>query len=205
MANDFWNFMTAGTPAIAGALGGLFGNSGKPYDKAMQQYEKWGAQAQQAQNPFLNAGSTALPDYQKWLQGQSDPSGFMNNLMGQYTESPYNQYLQQQNQRAGTNFASASGLMGSTPMMEQMQQNSANISQQGMNDWLQQVLGINSQYGQGQQGLVQGGQNAANALTNMYAQMGQQMGEQTYNKHAAKQNDMWNMIGGIGSLAGMFL
>jgi len=125
--------------------------------------------------------------------------------MDQYNESPYNQYLQQQNQRAGNNFASESGLMGSTPMMEQMQQNSQNISQQGMNDWLQQVLGINTQYGQGQQNLMTGGQNAANSLTNMYSQMGNNMGEAAYGKEAGKKQDMWNTIGGIGSLAGMFL
>lgn len=190
---------------LGGLLGGLFGDSGAPYDKAMDQYKQWAGKAEGAQNPFFNAGKGAIPDYQKWLQGQSDPSGFINNLMGQYKASPYSQYLQQQSQRGGQNAASASGMMGSTPMMEQMQQNSANIASGDMNQWLQNVLGINTQYGQGQQNLMQGGQNAANALTNMYGQMGQQMGEAAYGKEAGGQQDMWNTIGGIGSLAAMFL
>ncbi len=182
---------------LGGLFGGLFGNSGKPYDE----YQKWMQQAQQAQQPYLNAGTGAIGDYQKWLQGQQDPSKFINNLMGQYQQSPYTSYLQQQAQNAGQNAASASGLMGSTPMMQQMQQNSGNIAQQGMNDWLQNVLGINTQYGQGQQNLMTGGQNAANSLSNIYNQMGQA----AYGKQAGKQQDFWNTIGGGLGILGSFL
>jgi len=191
---------------LGGMLGGLFGgDSGKPYDKAMEQYLQWGNKAQGTQQPFLNAGTQAIPEYQKWLQGQEDPSKFINNLMGQYQASPYSQYLQQQAQRAGQNIGSASGLMGSTPLMEQMQQNAANISSQDMNQWLQNVLGINTQYGQGEENLMKGGQTAANSLTDLYNKMGQQMAEQSYNKEASKQNNFWNTLGGVGSMIGSFL
>lgn len=190
---------------LGGALGGLFGNPGKPYDKAMEEYQKYMNMGQGVQQPYLNAGSGALGDYQKWLQGQSDPSGFINNLMGQYKESPYTNYLQQQAQNAGINAGSASGMGGSSALMQQMQQNAANIGQQGMNDWLQNVLGINTQYGQGQQNLMTGGQNAANKLTELFNQMGKNMGEQAYNKESSKQNNFWNTLGGIGSMIGSFL
>ncbi len=203
MQSGFNPQMMAG--GFGGLLGGLFGDSGAPYGKAMDQYEHWANKAQQVQNPFYNAGTGAIGNYQDWLKGMKDPSQFMNNLMGKYQASPYSQYLQQQAQRGGQNAASASGMMGSTPMMEQMQQNSSNIASGDINKWLQNVLGINSQYGQGQQNLIQGGQNAANALTNMYGQMGQQMGEAAYGKEAGGQQDMWNTIGGLGSLAMMFL
>ena len=190
---------------LGGLFGGLFGDSGKPYDKAMEQYQQFANLAQGTQQPYLNAGTGAIGDYQKWLKGQQDPSKFINNMMGQYQISPYAQYLTQQAQRAGQNAASASGLMGSTPFLEQMQQNASNISSADMNQWLQNVLGINTQYGQGQQNLMQGGQNAANSLTNMYNQMGQQMGEAAYGKESGKQQDFWNTLGGIGGLIGSFL
>src|SRR5665213_800508 len=109
-------------------FGGMFGDSGKPYQDAMDQYKEWGDKAQNAQNPFLQAGQGAIGDYQKWLQGQQDPSGFINKMMGQYQESPWAKYQQQQSMRAGTNAASANGLAGSTPFAQQMQQNSQNIS-----------------------------------------------------------------------------
>ncbi len=177
-------------------LGGLFGDSGAPYGDAMDQYQQWMNKAQGVQQPYLNAGNDALGKYQQWLNGQQDPAKFMNNLTNQYKESPYTQFLQQQSMRAGQNAASADGTMGSTPFVQQMQNNAGNIASAGINDWLKNVLGINTQYGQGQQDLVHGGQNAANSLSNMYGQMGQQMGQAAYGQRAGKNQDMWNAIGG---------
>lgn len=202
---DWGNFMTAGAPAIGGFLGGMFGDSGAPYDAAMDQYREWANKAQGAQQPFWEAGKGAIPGYQNWLQGMKDPSGFVNNLMGQYQQSPWAKYQTQQANRAAQNFGSASGLTGSTPLMQQAQQNSANISSQDMNNWLGNVLGVNTQYGQGLNNMMGMGANAANALTNMYGQMGQQMGEAAYGKEAGQQNDFWNMLGGGAQLAMMFL
>ncbi len=190
---------------LGGLFGGLFGDSSKPYDSAMNQYKQWGDKAQQTQQPYQQAGEGAIGDYQKWLQGQQDPSGYINKLMGQYQESPYAKNLQQQSMNAGQNAASASGLMGSTPLMQQLEQNAGNISAQDQNQWLQNVLGINTQYGQGENNLMQGGQGAANKLSELFNQMGQRMGEQSYNKEASKQNNFWNTMGGAGSLIGSFL
>lgn len=190
---------------LGGLLGGMFGNSGKPYDKAMEEYQKFMQMGQGVQQPYLDAGKGAIGDYQKWLQGQQDPAGFLNKMMGQYQQSPYNSYLQQQAQNAGINAGSANGTMGSSALAQQMQQNAGNIAQQGMDSWLQNALGINTQYGQGQQNLMQGGQNSANSLMNMYNQMSQQMGDAAYGKEAGKQNDWWNMLGGVGGIIGSFL
>lgn len=190
---------------LGGFLGGLFGDSGSSYDKAMQEYQKYMNMAQGTQQPYLDAGKGAIGDYQKWLEGQKDPSGFINKLMGDYSESPYAHNLQQQSLNAGQNAASASGLMGSTPLMQQLQQNSGQIASADQNQWLQNVLGINTQYGQGQNNLMTGGQNAANSLTNMYNQMGQNMGQAAYGKDAGKKQDFWNTIGGGLGMIGSFL
>ncbi len=188
-----------------GLIGGLFGNSGKPYDKAMEQYQKYMQMGQNTQQPYLNAGTGAIGDYQKWLEGQKDPSGFINNLMGNYQESPYAHMLQQQAMNAGNNSASASGMLGSSALMNQQMQNAGQIASGDMNSWLQNVLGINNQYGQGQNNLMQGGQSAANSLTDMYNKMGQQMGDAAYGKEAGKKNDFWSALGGGLSMLGSFL
>lgn len=190
---------------LGGLLGGLFGDSGKPYDSAMEQYQKYMQMAKNTQQPYLNAGKGAIGDYQTWLNGQKDPAQFINGLMGDYQESPYAHMLQQQAMNAGNNSASASGMMGSSALMQQQQQNAGQIASGDMNSWLQNVLGINTQYGQGQQNLMTGGQNAANSLTNMYNNMGQQMGEAAYGKEAGKNNDFWNTIGGGLNMFGSFL
>ncbi len=189
----------------AGILGGLFGNSGGSYDDYMKEYRDWADKAANAQQPYINAGKEGLGNYQDWLNGQKDPSGFINNLMGQYQESPYAQYLQKQSLRGGQNAASAGGLSGSTPLMQQMQQNAGNIASQDQNQWLQNVLGINTQYGQGQNNLMTGGQNAANQLTNLYGNTAKDMADAAYGRNAGKQQDFWNTAAGIGKLGLAFL
>lgn len=185
-------------------FGGLFGHSDRPYRNAMDEYNKWMQKGEGALNPFLQAGQGAIGDYQNWLQGMQDPSGFMNNLMNQYQESPYTHYMQQQAQRAGMNSGSASGLAGSSALAQQMQQNAGNIAQQGMDSWLNNVLGINQTYGQGQGNLMAGGQNAANSLANMFQNAGNFMGAGAYNQQAGRQNDFNNMMtGGFGILGGL--
>jgi len=178
---------------------GLFG-SDKPYNDAMEQYQNNMNQAQGVQQPWLQAGQGAIGDYQKWLRGQQNPSGFINNLMKDYQQSPYNQYLQQESQNAGINAASASGLTGSTPFMQQQQQNAGNIAQGGMNDWLKNVLGINTQYGEGQQNLMKGGQTSANALSGLFQNNGLNAAGSTFGAGQARDQDMSNLFGWIAKM-----
>ena len=176
---------------------GLFGNSGKPYEDAGNQYQKWANSANSAQSPFYNAGAGAIPDYQNWLQGQKDPSKFINNLMGGYSESPYAHYLQNQMVNAGNNYGSANGLSGSSALAQQMQQNAGQIASGDMNQWLQNVLGINKQYGEGENNLINKGQTSANALTDLYNNMGERMGNAAFGAEKGRQHDKSNMWGGL--------
>lgn len=189
---------------LGSLFGGLFGSSGDPYKEAMKQYQQWADKTQQVQQPYLNAGNQAIGDYQYWLQGQEDPAQFINNLMGQYQESPHARYLQNQSLNAGQNAASASGLMGSTPLMRELQQNSTNIASQDQNQWLQNLLGINTQYGQGQGNLINSGQNSANSLSNMYQNMGQNMSQGAFGKKSGQQQDLWDTIGFASKFLPMF-
>jgi len=189
---------------LGNLFGGLFGDSGGPARAGMDEYQKWAQQGINGMQPYAQAGQGAIGDYQKWLQNQKDPSAFINSMMGQYKESPYTQFLQQQAQRAGQNFGSANGMSGSSALAQQMQNNAGNIASSGMNDWMQKVLGINSQYGEGQQNMMNNGQNAANSLSNMYQNMGNTMGSGAYNQQQGKNHDFWNTIGGIGNIIGSF-
>ncbi len=200
MAFNPQNFLSG----LGGLFGGMFGNTSAPYDREQEEYQKWANKGQQVQQPYSDAGKTALGDYQNWLNGQKDPSGFINQMMGQYKESPYAQNLQRQAMLAGQNAGSANGTLGSTPLMQQMQQNAGNIASADQQNWLSNVLGVNTQYGQGQHNLVQGGQNSANKLTDMYNDMGGRMGQSSYNREASKNNNFWNSLGGIGSMIGSF-
>lgn len=190
---------------LGGLVGGLFGHSGNPYKHAARIYQDYANRAQAMEQPFYNAGTAAIPEYQSWLHGMQNPSGFINNLMNQYQQSPYAAYEQQQAMRAAQNAGSATGLTGSTPLLKQMQQNAANISSQDMNQWLGNVLGINTMYGQGEQNLMAGGHQAGNSLASLLTNQGNNMAEMRYGRDVGRQNDLFNMIGGAASLASLFL
>lgn len=184
------------TSGIGSLFGGLFGHSDKPYKDAEEQYNKYYNNAVQNQQPYQDAGTGAIPKYQDWLDAQKDPAKFINDQMGKYNESDYAHNLQQSSLNAGQNAASASGLMGSTPMMQQLQQNAGQITSADQNQWLQHVLGINSHYGAGQKGLIDTGKGAANSLSDLNNTMGGRMGDAEYGRSAGKQNDWFNKIGG---------
>jgi hypothetical protein len=190
---------------IGGLLGGLFGDSGKPYRSAMDQYQKYFNQAQGVQNPFYNAGVSALPQYQNWLGSMQNPSQFINNLMGQYQESPWAKFSIQQGLNANNNAATANGLLGSTPLARENSQFAQGIASQDMQNWLQNVLGINTQYGAGLGNQIGIGTGAANSLTNLLSQQGERMGEASYGSTAGDQSNLWNTIGGAATIASMFL
>jgi len=186
-------------------LSGLFGNSGQPYQDAMDQMQKYFQGAQGFQMPFFQAGSGAIPQYQDWLKGMSDPSKFVNNLQTQYQQSPYNKFLQDQSMRAGTNAASMGGNamgqggagIGSTPFAQQMQQNSSNIAASGMNDWMGNVMHANDQYGAGLSNEIGMGQHAGDFLSNLFSNMGNQMGQGAYGKAQGENQDFGNTMGGL--------
>lgn len=182
---------------LSSFFGGLFGNSGAPYEDAMKQYREWASKAEGVQNPYLEAGQRGMGNFENWLGGMKDPSQFINHLMSGYQTSPYAKFQMQQGQNAANNAASASGMMGSTPYMQASQDYARNISSQDMNQWLQNVLGVNTEYGAGQSALMRGGQGAANALTGLYGDMGRQMGEAAYGREAGRNQDRNNMWGGL--------
>lgn len=185
---------------LSSILSGILGNSGNSYNKYMNEIQKYHNQAQNAQQPYINAGTQGLDNYQNWLNTQKDPAAFVNNLTSNYQQNPYTSYLQGQAQNAGINAGSKNGTMGSSALMQQMQQNSANIGQQGMDSWLKNVLGINTQYGEGQNNLMQGGHNAANTSSALYSNFGNNMGEAAYEKQNANQYDRNNTMAGLAEI-----
>lgn len=177
-------------------LSGLFGNSGAPYEDYGKEYEKYANRGKEYQNPFWEAGKKGIGDYAEWGDKMKDPSGFVNNLMGGYQESPWARFQKQQGERAGQNAASAGGLMGSTPMMQASQDYAGNISSQDQQNWLKNVLGVNTEYGQSKNNLMNTGQNAANSLQQLQQLLAQNMGEAEYGERAGRNQDTGNMISG---------
>lgn len=183
-------------------LNGIFNDPRKPYAEAQRAYDPWMDQASGVLNPFVQEGQKGMGKYEDWLEGMKDPSAFINKMMGGYQESPYAKYLQDYAQRAGTNAASASGLIGSTPFMQASQENAAGIASKDMQDWLKNVLGINTQYGKGWGDIMGQGFNAAQGQANIFGQRGADEAKLAYGKEAAGQSRTGNIVGGLLSMFG---
>ena len=178
-------------------LGNLFSNPGMPYQNAASQYQNWAQQGANAINPYNQMGQQAMGNYQNWAQTMQNPAQFQNNLMNQYQESPNAKFMQQQAMRSGQNMGSAAGLMGSSPLAMQMQQNAGNISQQDMQNWMGNTLGINQQYGNAQANMMNVGEQGANSLLGLYGNEANSMGDLAYNQGAAQNQNTANIFSDI--------
>lgn len=183
--------------------GGLYGLFNNPYDKADEQIDKRYNQGAEYQNPFYKGGTNALGDFQSYLGKMSNPTEFINNLMSQYQRSPAASFNEKQGMRGLTNYASANGLIGSTPFMQAAQQNAHDISSNDMESWLSHILGINTQYGQGLGSLMQNGQGAANQLSSLYSDWGKQGAADASNSSKQGGFDWGNLISGAVGLAAL--
>lgn len=203
MAFDFSQFMKGGGASGLGSIfGGLFGKD--PYKNARREYERGANQASGYQNPFFQAGTGALGEFQNYLKGMKNPSEFLNNLMKDYHESEFTKNLKSNAERSGINAASASGLIGSTPFLKQSQKNAAEIESAGVNDWLSKALGLNTQYGKGLEDLISGGQSAGNRLSDIFGNLGEQEAGTSYGSDMAKNKQMQDFFSGLMSLFGSF-
>lgn len=186
---------------LASLFSGLFGGGGDPYRKAEKEYGYWSDIASNKLNPFYNQGIESMGDLSQWIKGMKDPSEFINKLMGGYQESPYAHLQQDQATRSARNLGSASGLTGSTPLTQFAQQNARDISSEDMGKWLERVLGINTQYGQGLAGLTGQGFNAAQGQANIFGQRAQDLAGLEYGKERENNMDFNRIIGGLINLA----
>lgn len=203
------NFLNNNRYTIGGLISGLgsqfTGDSSAPYEQGMNSGNQYYQEGIDTQKPFYNAGIGAIPQYQDYLSQMRNPSSFINNLMGQYSESPWAKIQQKKAIEANNNMASAAGLVGSTPWQQSGEQYARDISAADQNQWLQNVLGVNTQYGGGLNNIMNYGFNAGNIMSQLFGKQADMNANMAYNREAAGQNDNSNLWGNIGSIASLFL
>jgi hypothetical protein len=200
MFKDFSDTAQQRFSGLGQLFGGLFGNYANPYNKAQDAYQNESSKVPQYLNPFFKAGTDSIPDYQNYLKGMSDPSQFINHLMSGYQESPYAKYQQNQSMRAARNMGSASGLGGSTPLTQFAEQQAQGIASGDQQNYLNNVMGANQQYGQGLSGMMNMGYGAGSQLADWQKSQADQMANFAYNKAQAKQNQGSDIWGGLSNI-----
>jgi len=173
----------------------IFGN---PADEANKYISKIGDTAKNYYTPWTTAGKAAMGQMTPvFNQMTANPSDYMAQIMSGYQQSPQFQNALQQALRAAQGSAAAGGMTGSS----QDQLNEANIadymSQNDMQNYLNNVLGIQKTGLAGETGLANTGYNATQELANSLMNMYGTQGTEAYN--AAQ-----NRFAGLGDL-GRFL
>ena len=207
-------------PAIASgigsAVGGLFGDD--PSQAFAEQMRHGMAEAQartreanQLLQPYSQAGQAQLPFLQQYIGETADPGAFYKNIMSGYQESPMAQEQQRVGQQAGLHGASASGLLGSSPLMEGLQRSSQAISSQDMERYFRDLMGIRQGGVGASQGLYGQGLGAAGQQSAQMAHLSIPMMQaygglgQAAQLGAQGQRNLFGDIGGaIGGLAGAY-
>lgn len=178
------------------AVGNLFGgNASAGYDKAGSEMERLLGKAGENFNPYMDAGKNALPQFQEWMKQYKNPQEFMQNVFSNYNMSPMAMNQMGQSQRAANQAASASGLTGSTAHMREAGNIANQATQNDMQQYLKNILGIGGQYGQGLNSLMGMGMQGAQGMGSLYGNNANALGQLYGGGAAAGQNQMNQLLG----------
>jgi len=199
-------------------LGTLFGG-GSGREEGFEDLESQLRQAMQAiqgasrrgegfLQPFQQGGVSALSQLQGML-GQ-DPTQLINQITGQYQQSPEFEFQKSQAQDALQNQLESAGLGSSGIGAQKSAELAGNLASQNQQQYLQNVLGQRQQQMGGLESLFSGGLGAAGQqagleqglgtnLANLFGQIGQAQ----FGQDVAGQQDKSSFLGGLGQLGGL--
>lgn len=229
-------------PGLSGIMQGLFGNSGKPYSDATSAYnntiDQRFPQLQENINPYMEAGTNAIPQVNNALRGaegaygnvgaslsrMSDPRAFMDSILKGYQESPGAMMEREAGNKGINNAASASGMLGSGALYKSAADYNQRLTARDMQQYLQNILGINKDYLSGEMGRATGltnlgtngygslahmGEQGAASLNNLIAQIMQHQAEANregaYGERKQEQEDEGSFWEGLFNIGKSFI
>lgn len=187
-------------------LSQYFGGGGDPAGAANPYYQQIPGVAEKYYNPFIQRGAGAggilSGQFDKMSQ---DPSGFIDALMKNYSGSEGYKLKQEQMQRAAGNAAAAGGMRGSQADISNEADISRRLQGEDMQQWLQNVLGVQHEGLGGEQHLYDVGFDASGrAASDIENALGEQ-GQLAFQGERQRMADRSGRLGGLGSaLGGLF-
>jgi hypothetical protein len=224
----------AAAPAMGGSLSGVlgplanliggfagggniqagFGDIEKGLQTGIGTQQQFLQQALGQLSPFRTAGVTGIQGALAALQQEHDPTGFVNQILSQFQQSPAQQAGIQSGLTAVQNRLQAQGLGQSGAEQKELEQFAQQQTGQQQQQFLQNVLGLQQQRisglsgiggmglqaaGQGAQGILGTGAN----ISQLQAAIGQAKAQAEAARAAQKQQEIAGGLGlasGIGSL-----
>lgn len=149
-------------------------------------------------DPYQQAGTGALGQYQAGLQQGQDPMAFYNQIMQHYQQSPAMKFQEQQGVNALQNRAQATGMGGSGQEMKDIMQYSQGLASQGQQDYLKNILGMRGDYLSGLRGLGIQGQQAGTTMGGYQMRGGEDIANLMQQIAAAKAKSQQGFEQGVG-------
>jgi hypothetical protein len=181
----------------------IFGKN--PAKKAQPYLEKIGPMAEQRYNPYIERGNRAYeslePLYQRFA---NNPAEYLNELQQSYKPSTGYAFKEKKALDAARNAAAAGGYSGTPYHQTQAAELAANIGGEDMQQWLQNVLGIQAGGIGGQQGLANQGYESNNALTDILGNTLNQQAGLAFQGQAQRNKNRSDLYNTAGQAAGAY-
>lgn len=134
-----------------------YGGSGNPNDNYQQ--------ARGYLQPFYDAGTNMLPQYTSLLQQlATNPVGFQNQIMSQYTASPYAEYQTKLLTQSAANQAAMGGQLGTPNEQIALENQTQGIVSKDQNQYVHNVMQPFQMGLSGEQGIVGQGMRAGEGM-----------------------------------------
>jgi hypothetical protein len=164
-----------------------------PYlDRARQQFDPFQRQGQEAYGQ-LN------PIYSQMAQ---DPAAFLQSLMQGYEASPAYQQKFGQMSQAAANTAAAGGMRGSLQDIQNTADISRSLMGEDMQQWLQNVMGLQGAGMGGLQDFYNKGYGASGDIANVLGSQGSLAFQGQANQNKSMMDMLSGILSGVGGFAG---
>lgn len=157
-------------------------------------------------DPFINAGTSAIPTLQdQYSKLMNDPGGMFNQMGQSFQKSPGFDFAMQQALQGSNHAAAAGGMAGSPQHEQQNQQLATNLADQDYYNYMDHVMPMYSQGLHGEEGLMHQGFSATSELTQQIAQALAAQSMMQFAQNAGKKQSQSDMFGDIlgGAAAAM--
>jgi hypothetical protein len=191
-------------------LSDFFKGGKNPADAAMPYLNQIPGMEKGYLEPYINRGNqaanTLTPQFNQMSQ---DPAAFFESLMKGYEPSKAYQLARDETQRAAGNSAAAGGMRGSINDITNQARLTDSLLGSDMQQWLQNVLGIQTrgQAGLGNESTT--GFNAATGLTgdlsNVFGTQGQLAFQGQANQNQSRSDLLSGIVKALGGIAGFAL
>lgn len=162
-------------------------------------------------NPFIQGGQEAGGILKNQYGSMvNDPTGFINNILSKYTQSPGAKYQTGLLSKQIGNTAAAGGFAGTPEAQREFGQEASDINSQDMQQFLQNALGVYGTGMTGEQNFYDKGFEASGSLADALASVLGSQGGLAFNQATQSNMDrnalmnalMKALAGGAGSMSG---